>query len=191
MSRIKGWFLVSSLAIVSVLFLGFTRCSIKGTDPSEKQRLLTTIGTVLEEQHYSPKKIDDNFSKLVFKKYLEELDIDKNLFLQSDINEFKQYENYIDDELHGAEIKFVPTVNATYNKRVPEVVTIYRNILSHPFSFDVDESIQTENDKQKYPSSVEERTERWRKKLKLLTLERYSDMPVSYTHLTLPTILRV
>ena len=176
MSRIKGWFLVSSLAIVSVLFLGFTRCSIKGTDPSEKQRLLTTIGTVLEEQHYSPKKIDDNFSKLVFKKYLEELDIDKNLFLQSDINEFKQYENYIDDELHGAEIKFVPTVNASYNKRVPEVVTIYRNILSHPFSFDVDESIQTENNKQKYPASLEERTERWRKKLKLLTLERYSDM---------------
>ena len=176
MSRLKGWFLISSLVIVSVLFLGFTRCSIKGTDPSEKQRLLTTIGTVLEEQHYSPKKIDDAFSKMVFKKYLEELDIDKNLFLQSDINDFKQYETYLDDELHGAEIKFVPTVNATYNKRIPEVVAIYRSILSHPFSFTVDETIKTENDKEAYPATDAERTERWRKKLKLLTLERYSDM---------------
>jgi len=176
MSRLKGWFLVSSLVIVSVLFLGFTKCSVKGTDPSEKQRLLTTIGTVLEEQHYSPKKIDDVFSKMVFKKYLEELDIDKNLFLQSDINDFKQYETYLDDELHGAEIKFVPTVNVTYNKRIPEVVAIYRSILAHPFSFTVDETIKTENDKETYPATEAERTERWRKKLKLLTLERYSDM---------------
>ena len=176
MSKLKGWFLVSSLVIVSVLFLGFTKCSIKGTDPSEKQRLLTTIGTVLEEQHYSPKKIDDAFSKQIFKKYLEELDIDKNLFLQSDINELKQYETYLDDELHGSEIKFVPTVNAIYNKRIPEVVVIYRELLSHPFSFDVDETIQAETEKQVYPSNLAERTERWRKKLKLLTLERYSDM---------------
>ena len=176
MNKIKGWFLISSLVIVSVLFLGFTKCSIKGTDPSEKQRLLTTIGNVLEEQHYSPKKIDDAFSKQVFKKFIEELDIDKNLFLQSDINEFKKYENYVDDELHGGEIKFVPVVNVAYNKRVPEVVNIYRTILSIPFSFTIDESIQTEISKQTYATNEAERTERWRKKLKLLTLERYSDM---------------
>ena len=176
MNKLKGWFLISSLVIVSVLFLGFTKCSIKGSDPSEKQRLLTTIGNVLEEQHYSPKKIDDAFSKQVFKKFIEELDIDKNLFLQSDINEFKKYETYIDDELHGGEIKFVPVVNVAYNKRVPEVVNIYRTILSTAFSFTIDESIQTEVSKQTYANNEAERTERWRKKLKLLTLERYSDM---------------
>ena len=176
MSRLKGWFFISSLVIVSALFLGFTKCSIKGIDPSEKQRLLTTVGTVLEEQHYSPKKIDDTFSKLVFKTYLDELDVDKNLFLQSDINNFKAYETYLDDEIHGAEIKFVPAVNNAYNKRIPEVVEIYREILSHPFSFNVDETILAENDKQKYPENNIERIERWRKKLKLLTLERYSDM---------------
>ena len=42
---------------------------------------------MLTEIHYSPKKIDDNFSKEIFKKFLTERfdGSKKNILLQSDI----------------------------------------------------------------------------------------------------------
>ena len=71
-----------------------------------KQRLLTAIGSLLEQGHYSPKIINDAFSKDIFKKYLNELDGDKTLFLQSDIDSLKKFEATLDDEIHGTPISF-------------------------------------------------------------------------------------
>ena len=56
----------------------------------KEQMLLTAIGTILEQKHFSPKTIDDNFSKQVFSKYLEVLNPDKDILLQSDVNYLKE-----------------------------------------------------------------------------------------------------
>ena len=40
---------------------------------------------MLTEAHYSPKDINDDFSRKIFKKFLNDLDPDKNIFLQSDM----------------------------------------------------------------------------------------------------------
>ena len=64
------------------LFIAF-RTNDNGNDKSLEQRkkLLASIGILLEQQHYSPKKIDDAFSKQVFKKFLEDLDSYKFIFI--------------------------------------------------------------------------------------------------------------
>src|SRR5690242_21498874 len=53
---------------------------------AKQQRLLTAIGTILQQKHYSPKNINDSFSQQVFSRYLGSLDPDKDLFLKSDVN---------------------------------------------------------------------------------------------------------
>ena len=68
---------------------------------TKNEKILRNVGIVLEQGHYSPKKIDDNFSKQVFDKYVEDLDPDKFIFLQKDIDAFKKYETRIDDEIRG------------------------------------------------------------------------------------------
>ena len=40
-----------------------------GNPPTKEERILHNIGEMLSQIHYSPKKIDDNFSKEIFKKY--------------------------------------------------------------------------------------------------------------------------
>src|SRR5262245_53963289 len=80
------------------VFWAFTGRDALNTDNSnedqyaKQQKLLTGIGTILEQRHYNPRPIDDSFSKAVFTKYLEDLDPDKNLLLRSDINELSKYE---------------------------------------------------------------------------------------------------
>ena len=175
MIRNKGWILFSVVVFASAFF-AFKKISTPLPD-TPREKLLTAIGQLLAEEHYSPKPFDDVFSKQVFKKYLEELDAEKDLFTQGDINSLKKYETTIDDEIRGTvEIAFTPAVDSIFDKRVPEVVSLYREILSHPFTFDTDETLVTEASKLDYPANEADRKERWRKHLKFMVLERYLDL---------------
>lgn len=174
----KGLLLVA-IVLFGGLFFAFRTSGIGSKDilVTQKQRLLNAVGSILEQQHYSPKNINDDFSRQVFKKYLEDLDGDKSHFLQSDIAALKKYENSIDDEIHEtAPIQFAPAVSAVYDQCIKDVMGIYREILSQPFSFTADETVELNGDKLNYAATEAERKERWRKKLKYYTLERYADL---------------
>ena len=169
---------LTALVLFGSLFIAFR--SINGADSNEKiaqqQRLLNTVGMLLEQQHYSPKKINDEFSKKVFTGYLDQLDGDKSLFTAADVNGLKKMETTIDDEIHGAAMQFQPAVSAIYSKRVEETVRLYKEILSKPFDFTVNESVQLDGEKLNYTQTDAERKDRWRKKLKYYTLERFVDL---------------
>ena len=47
--------------------------------------------------HYSPKDINDDYSKGVYDKYMEMMDPGKRFFLKSDIREFETYKLRLDD----------------------------------------------------------------------------------------------
>ena len=167
------------LPAVLIILLGITLWAFKQnnrTSDSKEQMLLTAIGTILEQKHYSPKPIDDNFSKQVFKKYLEAINPDKNIFLQSDIDYLKKYELTLDDEIHGAPLNFYPDASSIYLKRVDEVMQLYKQILSQPFDFTTKENINLDDDKASFPADENARKESWRKRLKYLTLDQYTDL---------------
>src|SRR5687768_6103242 len=83
-----------------------------GTPPTKYEKILHNVGEMLAEIHYSPKKIDDNFSKEIFKKFLgEKIDDQKNILLLSDIQQLKKFETKIDDEILAGAVQFVPAVS--------------------------------------------------------------------------------
>jgi len=176
MMRKKGSILLVIVAFAGAFF-AFRSVHPNPVPVTQKQKLLAAIGQLLAEQHYSPKAINDDFSKQIFKKFLDELDGDKSLFLQSDITALKKHETTIDDEIKGnAEVQFATNANAIYNKRLPEVMRLYKEILNQPFDFSKDEVFETDAEKLQYPTTEKERQERWRKRLKYMTLERYVDL---------------
>jgi len=144
---------------------------------AKQQKLLAAIGIILEQKHYSPKNIDDAFSKNVFDKYLSALDPDKDLFLKSDITALSKYSTTIDDEIKGTvAMQFYPAAGAIYKKRLDEGMTIYKKILSKPFDFSVNETAQLDGDKLDYPTDDDARIEAWRKRLKYMTLDKFVDL---------------
>lgn len=147
-----------------------------GNPPTKYEKIFQQVAEMLEENHYSPRKIDDAFSREIFRKYLENLDPDKNILLQADIRELKKYETLIDDELHGVPIRFFQAANIIYDKRLAEVNQYYKDILEKPFSYTVDETVIMDADKLDYPVNEAARRENWRKKLKFMSMERYSDL---------------
>lgn len=160
------------------LFLAFqTQGRSDYDNPKSKYtKIIRTVGVLLEQGHYSPKKIDDNFSKLVLKKFIQDMDNDKNIFLQEDIDDFEKYRNKIDDEIHGAELMSFFAVNEVYLKRLNETAVLYNEILAKPFDFTKDETVLLDREKLNNPKTETERKDIWRKRLKYLTLDRYSTM---------------
>jgi carboxyl-terminal processing protease len=141
------------------------------------EKILKNVGIVLEEGHYSPKKIDDAFSKEVLKKYEETLDPDKYIFTQQDIDAFKKYEDKIDDEIHGdLPLESFYTISNTYLKRLDEIAKSYKEILRKPFDFSINESLQLDGDKRTFPKTEAERYDYERKRLKYLVLGRFVDL---------------
>ncbi|MGN6162908.1 MAG: carboxy terminal-processing peptidase [Flavisolibacter sp.] len=164
--------------LIAGIFLAFKTMGTthNSIPPSKYEKILQIVGEILTQGHYSPKDINDDFSKKVYNKYFEELDPDKNIFMQSDLVALDKYSTKLDDEIKGAPVQFFLEAGKLFNKRAEEAAAIYKDVLSKPFDFSVDESIVTDPKKTTFAASPAERREEWRKRLKYLTLQRFVDL---------------
>ncbi len=164
--------------LILVLLMAVTSCSFTTKtfdDPNKDKLLIDLITYVLERGHYDAKDVDDDFSREVYKDYLNSLDELKRFFYEEDIKEFAAYEDQIDDQIKGKELTFFDLTHSRLEKRMKEVKEIYEEILAEPFDFTENEEINTNYDELGYVSSREELKERWRKQLKFSTLAIFYD----------------
>jgi carboxyl-terminal processing protease len=172
------WKVFTTVIIIgAVLFAFKTTEKQNGESPEIRHRkLLSTIGYLLETEHYSPRKIDDDFSKDVFKEYLKALDPEKNIFLQSDINALRVYETKLDDEIHGEPILFEPASSLIYEKRLVEARKIFEKVVQSPFDFNIDDSVLLDVDVKLAPANENERYTYWYQILKYKALDRFVNL---------------
>ena len=175
----KKFIPVALVLIATSFFLAFKsqgKNDFEDNPKSRYARILRNVGVLLEEGHFSPKKIDDAFSREVLKKFTEDLDGEKNIFLLSDIESFKKFKDRIDDEIHGSDLQSFYAINEVYLKRLSEVSGLYKEILARPFDFTKDEKVMMDADKLDFPKTENERLENWKKRLKFLALGKYVDL---------------
>ena len=70
------------MIVIAAFFLAFKTMGT-GTHnpnpPSKYEDILRLVGKMLSDAHYSPQDINDAFSKNVYKKFLADLDPEKNI----------------------------------------------------------------------------------------------------------------
>src|SRR5258706_975264 len=118
--------------------------------PTKYEQILKLVGEMLTQAHYSPQNINDAFSKKVFKKFMGELDPEKNFYLQTDVDGLKKYETKIDDEIKGSPVEFFLAAGKSFNTRMEETAIQCKDILSKPFDFTTDETVVLDGDKLNY-----------------------------------------
>jgi len=162
-------------ALIAML-VAFASCSFtnKSFENDDKDKLLLDLITyVLERGHYEPKDIDDDFSVNVFEDFIDILDPTKRYFLEDDIMEFEKYKFQIDDQIKNTEIAFFNLVYDRLMTRMQDAKVIYKQVLSDPFDYNVEENISINYEKELFAASKSELKERWRKQLKYATLGTY------------------
>ncbi len=154
-------------------FLSF-KYSAKGRSSDDKRKLvLETVMKVVNQVHFSPKNLDDTFSARVYRKMVHDLDYDKLFFTRQDVNKLKAYEFKIDDQIRENSVEFFDTLDAIWLRKVDAAEKYYPDLLSKPFSFNTNEEIQLNSDKEEYAANEKALTERWRLFLKYRTLDKY------------------
>ncbi len=163
-----------NIIVISLTFiLGLASCSFtsRNFDQTDKDKLLLQlISYVLDQGHFVEKEINDDFSRKVFNEYLNIIDPYKRYFYKSDIEEFKKYEDQLDDKFINAEIDFF---DLTYNRgqqRFNESKLIYKEILNNPFDYQIDENINADFKSLDYVKNKSEMRPTWRKQLKFSSI---------------------
>jgi carboxyl-terminal processing protease len=165
--------------LLLTLLLAFASCSFTTKtfeDPDKDKLLIQLITYVLEESHFDPKDMNDEFSEGVFEHYLNQIDPFKRYFYLSDIKEFAAYKTEIDDQITTYDLSFF---NLTYErllKRISESKAIYKEVLAHPFDFNIDEEFNADYKNVEYVKSKKDMKERWRNQLKFSTIANYHDL---------------
>lgn len=161
------------------VFVAVASCSFttkEFNDPDKDKLLLDLITYVLEKGHYDPKDIDNQFSADVFDNFIQGLDPLKRYFLASDITEFSQYKNEIDDQIKNKDLSFFNTVYDRFKERMEDVQKIYPEVLNESFNFDEKDVINVDYDALEYAKSIPDLKDRWKQQLKFSTLSGYYDL---------------
>ena len=167
-----------NIFLLSIL-VGFASCSFttKTFDNPDKDKLLMQLVTYLLEQgHFQPKDFNDEFSKEVYSRFLNQVDPFKHYFYASDIETFRQYETELDDQIQNYDVQFFNLVYDKLLARIKETRTIYEAVLNTPFNYNIDETYQSDSEKLDFVSSTDDMKDRWRKQLKFSTLANYHDL---------------
>ena len=167
--------------LMLVLLLAFASCSFTTktfNDPNKDKLLLQVISYVLERGHFNPQEMNDAFSAEVYSDYLDNLDPLKRYFYQSDIDEFDQYKTEIDDQIKAYDLSFFNLTHERLLQRIEEAKVIYKDVLSKPFDYSIDEEFSSDYENSTYVKNKKEMRERWRKQLKFSNISNYDELIV-------------
>ena len=170
---IRNKFALLCFAIV----LAVSSCSFttkKFDADSDKDKVLIELITyVIEEGHYDMREIDDEFSKNVYKSFIESLDPMKRHFTKKDLKDFEAYETKIDDQIREKDISFFNLVYDRYQENLKMTQEFYKPILDGEMEFDSKERIDTDYENLEFAKNENKLKERWRLQLKFSVLSNY------------------
>jgi len=143
------------------------------TDQEKEAVLMQAMLRGLEQMHYDPPAIDDEFSKKVFENYLESIDGAKRFFTRKEVERLEVYRLKLDDQANAGSFECFDLSLELLNSALDKTQGYYREILAKPFDFTVDETIELDGDKRAYAKNDAELKEYWRRYLKYETLDRF------------------
>lgn len=115
---------------------------------------LTKINSIIQEQHYKPKPVDDSLSVYVFDTFLKTLDEDRRLFTEIDVTKLKKNKFKIDDFLKEKNCNFLDEFYTIYTNAVNRYKSQIETIKKEPFAFSSNENI--EFSKKEFPFAKDE-----------------------------------
>ncbi|MCS7089455.1 MAG: carboxy terminal-processing peptidase [Verrucomicrobiota bacterium] len=136
-------------------------------DPADA-RIAYVAARLLEGQHYTRQRLDDEVSSRFLDRYVESYDPQRLHFLQSDLREFEFYRHRLDDYiLRRFDTTPAFEIFQRFFERLQQRVKYVEELLqTEDFRFDTDERIQIDRRKAPYPKDLAEAKKLWRDRLR-------------------------
>src|SRR5246127_3976884 len=142
----------------------------------KNQLILDIVMSGLDNAHYKPQTIDDNFSVKFFDLYIKRLDDRKIFLMQADVDNMAKYKTKVDDQIKAETFELFNLSNELKSRRILEKEAWYKEILSKPFDYKINEEYETDGEKLSFAKNEAELKDRWRQTLQYLTIARLNEL---------------
>lgn len=124
------------------------------------------VADMVSSRHISHPQINDSIAERLLERYVKIWDPQKLYFLQSDIDLFRASSKVLDDQIRAGDVNFASTVFERYKLRMLEREPMIGKLVDLEHDFTVEEEMVLDPDDLTWATTVEEQTERWRKRIK-------------------------
>jgi carboxyl-terminal processing protease len=160
---------ISLISTLLLTTLSFSSIGVENTTLSptvDHLRATKIITDFLGRYHYRKVNLNDEFSVTIFNNFLDSLDSSKSYFLATDIARFDKYRYTLDDALKANNLLPAYSIFSTYQKRVVERIEYALLLIGKDFDFSMDETFVIERERAKWPITIEQQNDLWRKRIK-------------------------
>lgn len=166
--------------LISGLVIGLSFCLFSFTlfqfEFSRNQLILDIVMSGLNNAHYSPKKVDNEFSRKFFDLYIKRVDFGKKFLLQGDVDRMAKYKELVDDQISNGTFELYDLSVEIIERRIAEKESWYKEILAQPFDYKSSLEFETDGEKTVFCKSEEELKQEWKKSLQYQVLVRLNEM---------------
>ncbi|MEO8205092.1 MAG: carboxy terminal-processing peptidase [Chthoniobacterales bacterium] len=119
---------------------------------SDKGHVEASVSRLLEQLHYSRKKLDDKMSETVLQTYFDALDYNRLFFTQADITEFKEkYGTHLDEAILVGDVSPAKEIFARFKQRVEDRIAKVKTLTTKDYKFDSERTAQINRQKAEWP----------------------------------------
>jgi carboxyl-terminal processing protease len=156
---VAAFFMASAFSVTNV-----AREELK---PDENQSLVCKeLTALISIYNYKKVPINDSLSSVIFDRYIESLDGNRQYFLRSDIKEFEKYRHSIDEYLVTGDLTVPFSIFNTLQKRYEERIQYVIGHSNVKPDYTLNETFQFNREKEEWIGSVEEMNKYWDKRVK-------------------------
>ena len=154
----------SSLWLFVWLVLSFSASSAKAITCADVRQLI--YGNFLR-MHFSAHDFSDELAERTLTNYIKSLDPAKIYFLKSDVDPVVgKYAGKLARMIRSADCSVVDVMFSLYSKRFNERLQVANKWIDAKHDYTIDEYLDLDRKKLDFSSSVQEASERWRKRIK-------------------------
>ncbi|MBK8517826.1 MAG: carboxy terminal-processing peptidase [Saprospiraceae bacterium] len=153
-----------SSLVIAVLFGLFMVKSYNPAPPVNDKEAMVLQGIIetIKYVHLKPKEIDNTFSAMVYKTYLERIDGQKRFLTQEDLNKLKNFELLIDDEVNNRTFEFFNASLPLLDAGTEKAKSYFTESISAPMNFTKGDPLETDTDKIAYAKNDTELKAQWK-----------------------------
>jgi len=159
MKRILSALLVVILSGTPARAVEFTR--------EQAGRIAKSVGDLLDRAHYKGSPMNDAVAEMHLKNYLDALDFNHMIFLQTDVDEFTaKFGKDLDNLTKKGDAGAAYEIYERYLQRLDATVNRVGTLVKQKHDFTVDEKFIPQRNKLPWPKDAAEAQELWRQRMK-------------------------
>ena len=166
-----------ALILFPLFFIGFTfattaNSSVELKDipqlqqESQHAKVAKRVSDLFSRSHYKYMPLDDQLSQKIFTRYIEQLDFNKQIFMQSDIDKLKKYQYLFDDDLKFGKLDPVYEIYQLNLNRRYERFTYALSLLEKEIKFDNEGEFQFDRSKADWAKDIKALDSIWQDRVK-------------------------